>query len=917
MASAAGDAQVAAGPVNLADLRLQIALDVLRLCRDQIVDVMGHLDLSRHYSVDVDMVLYLDWNQCTCNLILQRPYEYLPVMDEALQLAQRKILEESSLADHLSQKRHVHARCVSQELDTEEVSRCDGKKFKEVVTDTGDMPDACRDYQEIKVQEQVTKLAIGNIPRAITVILENDLVDTCKPGDDVSIIGTVIRRWRNFTPGDRGDVEIVMLANHVKVNNEHRVSSLVTDEIMHEFMEFWEEHKQNPMQARNIILESFCPTIVGVFLVKLAVMLVLVGGVARSESGMKIRGDSHILLVGDPGIGKSQFLRYAARISPRSILTTGIGSTNAGLTVAAVKDSGEWQLEAGALVLADRGLCCIDEFGSIREQDKTAIHEAMEQQAGIVCKLNTRCSILAATNPKGKYDPGQTLEVNVALASPLLSRFDLVLTLMDTQNDSWDRTGSNGPLKSIQRKVSSFILGLSEASGDLPDDDAVPKAVWSLDKLRSYVSFVKAHCIPRMTDKASTIIQKYYQLQRLSDGRNVARTTVRLLESLIRLAQSHVCAVTLMEVSMQASGFTNVQSALHRGVPSDAELDYLEQESTVLSKLGLGHLATASLRNDNDSDDGSSSGGVEETPLKRRRRNFSAAQDESYATDVDRLVSPSPVSEVPTRRAPPKGSPDSFVPSPPRSRTSTEPAPPSGPRTGWGGFPGMGASIGWNNAWTRPAGTPAPSPPPFAAAAAAEPGAAAEAGNSIETTVADLQATGGGVHPSGLGRKGFRGLAATAGLGAARNAAASAQLPSSPPAATPLPLPSRPTPTPPGSVSKRARMLSSGHGGDGSQDGGERYTPTAPSPSGGSARLARFAFRGLGGPRSESPESGTAAGGADDVFPPLMTPAPPAPPIIRQASAGGTGGAEEDADDPLADPDALDKLWRLGEDGGE
>ncbi|KAJ1563658.1 DNA helicase mcm9, partial [Cladochytrium tenue] len=113
----------------------------------------------------------------------------------------------------------------------------------------------------------------------------------------------------------------------------------------------------------------------------------------------------------------------------------------------------------------------------------------------------------------GKYDPGQSLEVNVALASPLLSRFDLVLTLMDTQNDSWDR------------KVSSFILGLSETSGDLPDDDAIPKTVWSLDKLRSYVSFVKAHCIPRMTENASTIIQKYYQLQRMSDGRNVARTT--------------------------------------------------------------------------------------------------------------------------------------------------------------------------------------------------------------------------------------------------------------------------------------------------------------------------------------------------------------------------------------------------------
>ncbi|KAJ1551059.1 hypothetical protein HK405_015269, partial [Cladochytrium tenue] len=348
-------------------------------------------------------------------------------------------------------------------------------------------------------------------------------------------------------------------------------------------------------------------------------------------------------------------------------------------------------------------------------------------------------------------------------------------------------------------------------------------------------------------------------------------------------------------------------------------------ESTVLSKLGLGHLATASLRSDNDLDDGGSSSGGEETPLKRHRRNSPGAQDESYAADVDvdddedRLFSPSPVAEVPTRRAPPKGSPDSFVPSPPESRTGAEPAPPTGPRSRWGGFPGMNTSIGLNNAWTRPAGAAAPALPP-SFAAAGEPGAAAE-------TVAGTRPAGDGVHPSGSGRKGFRGLAATAGLGAARNAAATTRLPSSPPAAAPPPPPSRPTPTPPGSVSKRARMLSGGHGGDGSQDGGERYTPTAPSPSGGSARMARFAFRGLGGPRTESPEPGTpaavsAAGvaAAGEKFPPPLArppPALPAPPIIHQASAGGTGGTEEDADDPLADPDALDKLWQLGEDGGE
>jgi replicative DNA helicase Mcm len=298
------------------------------------------------------------------------------------------------------------------------------------------------------------------------------------------------------------------------------------------------ELAKDPWVHRKI-LRSIAPSIYGYEHIKEAIMYLLFGGAAKHFPDITIRGDMNVLLVGDPGTAKSQLLQYVAKIAPRGLYTSGRGTTAAGLTAAVLREkAGGMTLEAGALVLADKGIAAIDEMDKMRPEDRVAIHEAMEQhtvsiaKGGIVATLNARTAILAAANPSlGRYDPYRTVAENIALPVTILSRFDLIFVLRDV------------PEKELDTKMTEHILDLHK-TGVAPVEPPI-----ATDLFRKYISYAK-NVKPVLTKEALERLKDFYLLMRSAseaEGTPVA-ITARQLESLVRVAEARARLALRKEV---------------------------------------------------------------------------------------------------------------------------------------------------------------------------------------------------------------------------------------------------------------------------------------------------------------------------------------------------------------------------------
>merc|ERR1719261_1334238 len=437
-----------------------------------------------------------------------------------------------------------------------------------------------KDSQKFFIQETPENAPPGQIPRAIEVICEGDLADKAKAGDRVQVTGV----YKSFPPPAQefttGVFPARLIATNITPIKEMTNQPFVSDDITNI------KHIANRPDAFQLLARSFAPSICGHPNPKAGMLLQMIGGTEKNlANGTHLRGDINVLLVGDPSCGKSQMLRFVMNTAPLAVSTTGRGSSGVGLTAALLRDPGsrDFQIEAGAMVLADRGFICIDEFDKMGQDDRVMIHEAMEQQcvtiakAGLHVTLNARCSVVAAANPiYGTFDPSLDLAKNIGLPDSLLSRFDLVFVVRDLTTEEIDRKIAEQVVRQAsQRLGSDRRRGVEQTHSSIlqsredseknraqeatdvferripgPDGQQSPE-ILTVDFLRKYIRFCRRFT-PVLTEEAqATVAEKYCDMRMrfqsgLADTSNPESNkkprlavTTRTLEALIRLATAH------------------------------------------------------------------------------------------------------------------------------------------------------------------------------------------------------------------------------------------------------------------------------------------------------------------------------------------------------------------------------------------
>lgn len=399
-----------------------------------------------------------------------------------------------------------------------------------------------RNYQRLTLQETPGSVPAGRLPRHKEVICLWDLVDHARPGEEVEVTG-IYRNNLDISLNTRNGFPVfatVIEANNILKKEDNYASGRLTEEDQKDIRALSKDPR-----IVNRILKSIAPSIYGHEDIKTALALSMFGGVFKNPQGKhRLRGDINVLVLGDPGTAKSQFLKYVEKTAHRAIYTTGQGASAVGLTASVHKDpvTREWTLEGGALVMADKGVCLIDEFDKMNDHDRTSIHEAMEQQsisiskAGIVTTLQARCAVIAAANPiGGKYNTQLSFSQNVASTDPILSRFDVLCVVRDTADPVADENLARFVIDSHMRSHPLHDpLDSTENAFKIQDEDIISQEI-----LRKYITYAREKVYPKISSiDLEKLKNLYSDLRRESDATGGIPITVRYLESIIRMSEA-------------------------------------------------------------------------------------------------------------------------------------------------------------------------------------------------------------------------------------------------------------------------------------------------------------------------------------------------------------------------------------------